>query len=522
MGATKKPASPRQKMINLLYVVLMAMLALNVSSDVLNGFSLVDDSLTRSTSNSHEENKAIYKEFGEHMKSNPTKVKEWYDKAQYVQKISDSLYNYTEELKVAIVKKADGKNGDVNAIRNRENLEAASYVMLAPRNGQGEQLYNAINSFRSRILAMVDSPSQRAAITSNFSTDLSDKSNLLGKNWQEYMFENMPAAAAVTVLTKLQNDIRNAEGGVLHTLISNIDVKDIRVNELNAYVIPNAQTLVQGGRFEAQIIMAAVDTTNRPTIFVGGKELTSDNGIYEAVCNSTGDFTLAGYIETLNGRGESVRRDFTQKYSVVAPAATVSADMMNVMYAGYENPMSISIPGVPVNQISANIAGGNMTQSTPGKYIVQPTEVGQDVVVTVNSTANGRVQQMGQFNFRVRKLPDPMAYMDIKDETGNTVRYKGGSRISKSALLGADGIGAAIDDGLLDINFRVLDFKTTFFDSMGNAVPEVSQGASFSTKQKDTFRSLPRGRQFIISEVRVIGPDGIERMLPGAMQVILN
>ena len=187
----------------------------------------------------------------------------------------------------------------------------------------------------------------------------------------------MPAAAAVTVLTKLQNDIRNAEGGVLHTLISNIDVKDIRVNELNAYVIPNAQTLVQGGRFEAQIIMAAVDTTNRPTIFVGGKELTSDNGIYEAVCNSTGDFTLAGYIETLNGRGESVRRDFTQKYSVVAPAATVSADMMNVMYAGYENPMSISIPGVPVNQISANIAGGNMTQSTPGKYIVQPTEVGQ-------------------------------------------------------------------------------------------------------------------------------------------------
>ena len=115
-----------------------------------------------------------------------------------------------------------------------------------------------------------------------------------------------------------------------------------------------------------------------------------------------------------------------------------------------------------------------------------------------------------------------MAYMDIKDGSGNTVRYKGGSRISKSALLRADGIGAAIDDGLLDLNFRVLDFKTTFLDSMGNAVPEVSQGASFSTKQKDTFRSLPRGRQFIISEVRVIGPDGIERMLAGAMQVILN
>ena len=113
---------------------------------------------------------------------------------------------------------------------------------------------------------MVTDKEKKAIITSNLDTEVPTKAKILGKNWQEYSFENMPTAAAVTLLTKLQNDVRYAEGEVLHNLVSNIDVKDIRVNQLNAYVIPNAQTVVQGGRFSAQIIMAAVDTTRRPTI----------------------------------------------------------------------------------------------------------------------------------------------------------------------------------------------------------------------------------------------------------------
>ena len=130
-GVPKQRVSPRQKMINLMYVVLMAMLALNVSSDVLNGFSLVEDSLNRTTANASEANQAIYKNFEEQMKNNPSKVKAWYDKAQLVKRMSDSLYNYAEELKVRIVRQADGKDGDVRRIRNKEDLEAASTVMLA-------------------------------------------------------------------------------------------------------------------------------------------------------------------------------------------------------------------------------------------------------------------------------------------------------------------------------------------------------------------------------------------------------
>ena len=266
MAIKKRPVSPRQKMINLMYVVLMAMLALNVSTEVLNGFSIVEESIRRTSANAAKENKGIYDNFEAQLKANPAKVKAWFDKAQTVKKMSDSLYNLAEELKIAIAREADGDDADVHNIIAKDNLVAANQVMLAPGRGRGGELFNAINSFRSRILAMVDDPEQKKIISSNLTTEIPKNAVTMGKNWQEYMFEDMPTAGAVTLLTKLQSDVRYAEGEVLHRLVSNIDVKDIRVNSLNAFVIPNAQTIVRGDKFSARIVMAAMDTTQVPDI----------------------------------------------------------------------------------------------------------------------------------------------------------------------------------------------------------------------------------------------------------------
>src|SRR5574344_1133712 len=172
MAIKKRPISPRQKMINLMYVVLMAMLALNVSNEVLNGFSIVEDSLNRTTRSSDRENKVIYNDLETQMKANPAKVKEWYEKSQEVKRMSDSLYNFVSALKLAIVREADGEDGQVDNIRNKEDLEAANQVMLAPGRGKGEALYQAINSFRTRILTMVTDPARREIISSNLSTEI--------------------------------------------------------------------------------------------------------------------------------------------------------------------------------------------------------------------------------------------------------------------------------------------------------------------------------------------------------------
>lgn len=512
----KKKVSPRQKMINLMYVVLMAMLALNVSSDVLKGFEMVDDKLTLSTDNATQVNEEVYKRFEQQYSANPAKVKVWYSKAQEVRGMTDSLYALLDELKLEIVRKTDGDDGDVRNIRKKEDLEAATQVMLAPIRGRGGELHDAIVSYRERVTAMLLNDAQRELVKSNLNTDVPSEAKVLGKNWQEYMFESMPTAAAVTLLTKLQNDIRYAEGQVLHELVRNIDVKDIRVNRLNAFVIPNSRTVVQGGKFSAQIIMAAVDTTSRPKIYIGGKVIEDDHGTYEMMCNRTGDYTLKGHIEMLDGEGNTIKREFQQEYSVVAPSATLSADIMNVLYAGYDNPISVSVPGVPTNQVSLAMTGGTLKQTAPGKYIAVPTNVGGEAEFTVTARQEGRNQVMGKFAYRVRKLPDPTAYIPVGDN-----QFKGG-KIAKQQLMSASSIGAAIDDGLLNIPFSVKGFEMVFFDNLGNAVPEVSSGAAFTERQKNMMRGLSRGKRFFITKIRAQGPDGIERTLNGAVEVIVN
>lgn len=514
MAIKKKHISPRQKMINLMYVVLMAMLALNISSEVLNGFSIVEESLNRTTANSSKENEVLYGNFAEQMKKNPQKVKEWFEKATAVKRMSDSLYNFAQALKVQIVREADGKDGNIYDIKSKDNLEAASHVMLAPGTGQGKKLYDAINTFRERILKMVTDPHQREIIKSNLTTKVPKNANTLGKNWQEYMFEDMPVAGAVTLLSKLQSDVRYAEGEVLHTLVANIDMKDIRVNKLSAFVIPESKTVISGDQFSAQIVMAAVDTTQQPEIYVGGQRIT--NGLYRFTAGAVGEHQFDGYITMRDGAGNVIRRDFTQKYTVVAPSATVSADLMNVLYAGYDNPISVSIPGVPLNAVSASMSGGSFRSIGMGKYIARPSAVGRDVTISVASNTNGKSRQMGKFTFHVRKLPDPAAYMQI-----GTDRFRGGG-LAKASIMSAPGIKAAIDDGILDIQFKVVSFETVFFDNMGNAVPMASAGSNFSERQRDTFRKLSRGKRFYISRITAVGPDGITRKLNGSMEVIVK
>ncbi|MBO7194133.1 MAG: gliding motility protein GldM [Bacteroidaceae bacterium] len=525
MKVKKQKVSPRQKMINLMYVLLMAMLAMNVSSDVLNGFTLVDESLTRSTENAGVQNSTLYNSLGEMMAKNPEKVREWFERANSVKAKSDSLYIFADKLKERIAKEADGENADHNNLVNREDLEAATFVMLSGKDKEGAKLYNAINDYRDFMVELVDDQMHKDMIVNCLSTEIPKGNNVLNKNWQEYHFESMPAIAAITLLTKIQNDVRYVEGEVIHMLSKKVDMGDVRVNQIKALVIPTSKNIVRGGDFTAQIILAAVDSTQRPQIYVDDTLLDTENGEYSVRCNNTGDYALNGYMLVNDGAGVQTRYDFTQNYTVVEPTATVSASLMNVLYAGFSNPVSISVPGVPANKISARITKGQGSIKSDGKngYIVVPTKIGEDLTIGVTARNDeGRDQSMGEYAFRVRQLPDPTPFIEYKDKDGNTQRYRGGTKLSKKALMSVDGIVAAIDDGLLNIGFKVLSFETVFYDNMGNAIPRISQGAQFSAQQKEMFRNLGRGKRFYISHVKAVGPDNVERLLPTSLEVIID
>lgn len=523
MSVKKNPVSPRQKMINLMYVVLMAMLALNVSTDVLKGLVLVGDSLERSKENAEKETEAIFEDFALQMKANPTKVGPWFEKAKKVKAASDSLCSYADRLKWAIARAADGSKGDPTQLKNKEDLQASDDVMLNSLEHNGAKLYEQINAYRKLVEGLISDPRRKAIIAANLTTEVPDTPENRGRKWEEYMFESMPAIAAITMLSKLQSDIRSAEREVLHSLDANIGVKDIRVNQLDAFCLPEQLTLFPGDEFRSRIFMAATDSTKRPEIYVNGKRIAED-GQYNFRVGGPGEYSFSGYILQPNISGEMIRREFTQKYTVIpAPippktptGATVAADLMNVLYAGFDNPVSVTATGMTADKVSLSMTGGTLTPKGDGHYTARPSQVGQDVTFTVTGTFEGKPVTMGTYTFKVRKLPDPAPFIML----GNDM-FKGG-KISKGGVLGASQLGAAIDDGLLHIPFKVLSFECVFFDRMGNVRPERSAGAAFTEPQRALMRELGRGKRFYISNIQAIGPDGIQRTLPGAMEIIIN
>lgn len=501
-------------MINLMYIVLTAMLALNVSSDVLDGFTQVHEGLRRSNSNVGERNNAILYRLEEFAATNPDKGQQWLDRANEVRERTLALSQFIDSIKTAIVHKADGDDGDVDNIRNRDDLEASSVVMLPPNSRLGESLRLRIGDYRDYIADLMPDTIKRNNILTALSTDpIKAKGTLVAQKWEEGQFEQKPVVAAVTLLTKLQNDLLYAEGEALATLYNQIDATDVRVNRMNAFVIPDSRLVMRGGQYKANIVLAAVDTTARPEIMIGGKQIV--DGLYQAAAGATGTFDYSGHINVPMPDGSVARHEFSSSYTVIEPMATVSATMMNVLYAGIDNPISISVPGVPMNKISASMTNGSLTRSGDA-WVARPQDIGKDAVIAVSAEMDGRQTNVANMTFRVRKLPDPTPFITVGDS-----RYKGGKPIAKSLISGAGVLEAAIDDGLLDTKFKVLSFETVFFDSMGNAMPELSSGASFSDRQKQQIQRLSRGKRFYISRIKAIGPDGVERDL-SPMEVIVN
>ena len=511
--------SPRQKMINLMYIVLTAMLALNVSNDVLNGFSQVEEGLKRSNRTITARNMQIMAQLQAFYDKDPKNGLPLLNSGNHVRNATDTLFYYIDSLKTMIVKAADGPTGDIDHIVNRDNLDAANVVMLSPENRRGTNLRMRINQFKDYIMNFIDDPDKRRNIEQALSTEpfKVKGDEMSNKTWEESLFENMPTVAAISLLSKLQNDVRYAEGEVLNHLLAltNTDLSELKVNWINAFVIPQSRVVMRGSKYQSQIVLAAIDSTQRPVVYVNGARLNNNKGIYEVGTSRSGNFDYSGHIEVVGRDGQIYKRDFKSSYTVIDPIATVSATMMNVFYTGIDNPVSISVPGIGNGTVSASMTNGTLVKSGDG-WIARPAQVGAECVISVSVEVDGVRTNVGTSTFKARKLPDPTPYIAL----GGDNRFKGG-RMPKATLMDVGGLHAAIDDGLLDIEFQVVSFETIVFDSMGNAIPEVSAGSSFSERQRNSFRRLQRGKRFYISRIKAKGPDGITRDL-SPMELIIN
>jgi len=513
--AANTPRSPRQKMINLMYLVFIAMLALNVSVEVLDGFDLVEEGLEQTIETTESQNDIIIRRLTEINEDNPEKAGDAYRQAQDFKKRSDELFDYIQELKKRIAVEADGEDADVTDIQRRDGLSPSSVVMLGSSDKEGEKLKAALDAYRQLSVNLVMDGIKKENIRKRLSTDIPKKSRWDNKSWEEAYFEQMPTTAAVTLLTKMQNDVRTVEGEVLADLYDNVDAGDYRVNLLEAQVIPRSEFVMEGSPYQGRVVLSAVDTTKRPTFNIPG---INPDGEFSIGAGGAGlNKVFSGILRLSTPEGE---RDypFRSEYHVVPRMSTIQVMEANVLYAGEPNRLTISVPGASNEQLRAAATNGTITKSGEN-WIATPAVPGTNMKISVfNNRTNSLVSEQ---EFRVRILPDPTPYFEFPDANGNLKRFKSGGRISKMAMLNVQNVGASIDDGLIDRQFDVLRFSVVVHDAMGNRIAAVSTSNRMTEEQKGLIRPLGRGKSFYISDVKARGRDGVERDL-ATLEVRLN
>lgn len=506
MGTKYCPEAPRQKMISMMYLVLTAMLALNVDKSVLEAFVMVDHSFMQTIENFTAKNQRVYSDFGNAAQENPQKAGALNKSVLKVKANSDSLYNYVYSLKELIVKRADGPNGDVNNIKAQDNLNFAAELMITQK--YGTALKKTIEDYRNSLLALVDPSNTELIASINKSLDTAPPPPKEGStpSWEENKFQGYPLIAVITLMSKMQSDVRNAESDVINYLYAKIDATSFKFNKLQAQVVSKSDFVLQGSTYEAKVFLSAVDTTVKPEIIVGGTTLSmipgENAGLYKVGTTREGKVEWSGHINYKNPEGIIVPYPFKHEYEVAKPSMTVSPTKMNVFYAGLDNPVSISVPGISTSNLRVSISIGSITPSQDG-YIVRQDKVGAKPVITVNAMIDGTLRFIGSTDFRVKRVPDPVASVASKIE----------GVISKSELLAQPGVLAKIPDFDFEMNFTVTSFVVST-PKAGFINDEPTKGNRFSQKQIDLMKGLNPGGRLYIESIVVKGDDGTTRNLP--------
>ena len=530
MSSKNCPETTRQKMINMMYLVLTAMLALNVASEVLESFRIVDASLIQTLNNVNKKNEQIYGSFDAAYIQNPTKVKEWKDKADQVKlktnEIITKIRDLKEKLALAsggIVLHAPGSDyilasedpilinskGDTIVIKKEDDLNTPSEIMIQQK--KATELKNDIIAYREFLGSFLE---EGSTLKENIikQLDTSDpKINLKEggekKTWEILHFESKPLIAVITMLSKTQIDIQNAETNIITTLFGQIDEKSFKFNKLGARILAKSTYVLEGDQFEAEIFLAAEDTTQQPEIFVGNTKLSMKDGkgIYKANASQAGTFKWGGLIKYKAPDGNTKDYKFEGEYQVGKPSVTISPTKMNVLYMGIANPIKVSVPGVASQNLEVSVSNGRIEKNGED-YFVYPDKLdalGKITSISVIANMNKEKRPMGSMVFRVKQVPDPLA----------TIGGRNGGNLKKEELMAEDGIFAELKDFDFDLKFKVTQFDVTFSGASGYAKTDKATSNRFTTEQKDHFSKLSQGSMIYIDNIMAKGDDGTNRPL---------
>lgn len=538
MGHGKE--TPRQKMIGMMYLVLTAMLALNVSKEAVEAFKKVDIGLTKTVANYEKKNNLSYEEFERAYSENPTKAGPWRTKAIAVKERANELFDFIQDIKIEIITVAEGPESlalegrevIIEEVKRIDDTNIPSEILIgSDENGKANDLRALINDYREMLLETIDGGniSVEESVLQSLNTDDGEATDGSVERWENNTFQALPLVAVITILSKLQVDVRNAETDVLNYLYSQIDASSFKFNKLVPTVITNSNYVMRGNEYQANVFIAATDTTKQPDIMVGEYRTTNNadgtktyemvgdyekldiddqgRGVYRKTASALGEKKWGGLINMVAPDGSTVSYPFSSSYSVGAPNVVVSPTAMNVLYIGLDNPIDISVPGVGSDAISATMVNGNIKRGRLEKYrgewVARPEVAGREASINVSALVNGERMRFPPYTFRVQNIPDPVAKFANLTE----------GSVAKNVALAQPGVFAVLDGFLFDLEYNVTGFKM-IVTQRGFDREASSNGARMTQEQRGLIESLNRGQKLYITEIKAVGPDGRSRNLP--------
>jgi len=537
MASAKMP--PRQRMINMMYLVLTAMLAMNVSKEVLDSFAVLDADLVRSELAHHQRSTEAYAQFDDMAAKMPAVYAADRAKAERVRRAADSLVAHIRAMKARVIaeaegrpleklmaKGADGRDTIANlmSVERKDDRDALTHLLVgsepaAPIEGPytARDLRHRIEVYRDLVKSVA---AEDPAFTASFDVlfDLSDRRDASGtlNNWESINFYEVPLAAGIAALSKVQADVRTAENDLVKWLFRQVNRNSHSVNTLAAAVIPASTTVLQGEPFRADVFLAASDSRIKPEVLLGeGRRIDvgpDGKAHVELPSDRVGEQRVAGVMRYQGPKGVE-EYPYELKYAVMAPLLVASPTKMNVLYRGVDNPIELSVPGVPADRVQATTDNGSITRAPKG-WVVNKLAGNKAQVSAVVTNPDGSTRRIGPVVFRVKDLPPPGAFVNGKGARDQQMR--------KAELQAAQGVVARLEDSDFDAPWKVLRYRVVLVRG-SQVVEKQVDGNAFTEEVRTLLGAARAGERVYVEGIKAQLSNGqgpVRDLAPLAFKVI--
>ncbi len=504
MGGGKM--TPRQKMVSLMYLVFIAMLALNMSKEVLSAFGLMNEKFEAVNKFSQEYNGSLFSQLETKAGDNPTQYKGPYERAKKVEVLTKDMYAYLETVKKDITKDVLREdNGKFNYEAMDKSTIDEAWFSGDGYSAKGTEIVKKITDYRDALVAVFGNDVKYLPIINDVKArfdlkDITDKEGVK-KLYLDYHYKGFPCIASLTKLSAMQNDVKKAEQDIYNALIGNTTAQAASMKNYTAIVIPEKSAFFSGEAVKGKVVLGRYDKSTVPSsVVVNGNKINLATALVDGQVNfsfgagNVGEHEISGKF-TFMEDGQPVPIDIKGNYVVVPKpnSATISADKMNVVYRGVTNPMTISFAGISADKVSAS-APGLRSAGKPGQFLMNPGS-GAQVTINVSGTLPDNSKVSDKKVFRVKSIPAPTG--SIGGEIGVVKGAK--SRLEVSQVTAK----------MLDFDFQV-DLKVSGFSLKVTGQPTVVvNGDRVNAQCKAALARAGRGDQVTISDIKtkLIGSD---------------